>query len=114
MPSRWDGSQLRNRELSPPWKEQTDPTGLRFGTYLRPETAAARIGRTLRGRFTQEGKVWVTSTPDLVTITPEPAGGSLVTIELTTHPTHLTTTLTAVGLNLLRAEPPTSPGADDG
>ncbi len=114
VPSRWDGSQLRASELTPPLKEQSEPTGLRFGTYLRPETAAARIGTTLRCRFEQEGNLWVTSTPDLITITPEPAGGSLITIELTTHPHQLTTTLTAIGLTALRPEAPTSPGADDG
>jgi hypothetical protein len=102
VPSNWDGSALRNSELSPPWKEQTEPTSLRFGTHYLPQTAAARISRTLGCRFEQEGKIWVTSTPDLITITPEPAGGSLVTIELTTHPTHLTTTLTAIGIEPLR------------
>ncbi len=57
--------------------------------------------------------MWVTSTPELITITPEPAGGSLVTIELTTRPRHLTTTLAAIGLDLVPATP-SNPYADDG
>jgi len=97
VPSRWDGSQLRAAELTPPPKEHTEPTGLRFGSHERAATAAARIGRTLGCRFEEEGHV-------LITITPEPAGGSLVTVELTTHPRHITTALTSVGLTLLRPE----------
>jgi len=59
--------------------------------------------------------VWVTSTPDLITVTPDQAGaGSLVTVELTTHPHQLTTTLTAIGLTSIAADVPHSPGGDDG
>ena len=57
--------------------------------------------------------MWVTSSPELITVTPEPAGGSLVTVELTTRPHHITTTLTAIGVGPV---PVTSdnPDADDG
>jgi len=48
-----------------------------------------------------------------ITITPEPAGGCLVTIELTTRPHHLTTTLTAIGLDRV-PDTPENPFADDG
>ncbi len=58
--------------------------------------------------------MWVTSTPDLITITPDQGGGSVVTVELTTHPHQLTTTLTAIGLTADHADPPHSPGGDDG
>ena len=52
---------------------------------------------------------------NLITITPNlAAGGSLVTIELTTHPLRLTTTLTAIGLTIVHADLPDSPGGDDG
>ena len=101
MPARWDGSPLRRSELTPPAKERSEPTGLRFGSPETAPRAAARIARTLECRFEQEGQVWVTSSPELITITPEPAGGSLVTVELTTHPWHLTTVLTAIGLTCL-------------
>ena len=50
------------------------------------------------------------STPDLITISPT-EGGSLVTVELTTHPRQLTTTLTAIGLR--PAPPPERPGSPD-
>ena len=59
--------------------------------------------------------MWVTSAPDLITVTPDQAGaGSLVTIELTIQPRQLTTTLTAIGLTVVHAEVPDSPGGDDG
>jgi len=114
VPSRWDGSPLRASELTPPLREHTAPTRLRFGSHRSSEATAIRVARTLRCRFEQEGDVWVTSSPDLITITPEPAGGSLVTAELTTHPAHLSTILIAIGLTLLGPDPPPSPGADDG
>ncbi len=63
----------------------------------------------------QEKDVWVTSAPDLITITAAPAGaGSLITVELTTRPHQLTTTLTAIGLRSVHLDPPRSPGGDDG
>lgn len=114
VPSRWDGSPLLATELSPPLKERAAPTGLRFGSPFRAERTAARIAKTLRCRFEQEGAVFVTSSPELITITPEPAGGSLVTIEVTTRPRHLSAALTTLGLTLLRSDTPTSPGGDDG
>ena len=115
VPSRWDGSPLRVTELTPPWKERTAPTGLRFASPEPPEATAARLAPTLRSRFEHEGNVWVTSTPDLITVTPDQAGaGSLVTVELTTHPHQLTTTLTAIGLTSIAADVPHSPGGDDG
>ena len=86
IPSHWDGSPLLAAELTPPAKEHTAPTTLHFGTHLRPETVAKRLARTLFCQFQQERDVWVTSTPDLITI------------ELTTRPRHLTTTLTSIGL----------------
>jgi len=93
----------------------TAPTGLRFASPEPPEATAARLAPTLRSRFEHEGNVWVTSTPDLITVTPGQAGaGSLVTIELTTHPRQLTTTLTAIGLTVAHADVPDSPGGDDG
>ncbi len=62
--------------------------------------------------------MWVTSAPDLITVTPNPAGaGSLVTtIDLPTQPDphQLTTTLTAVGLTVVHVGRPQSPGVDDG
>ena len=67
---------------------------------------AKRLARTLACQFQEERDVWVTSTPDLITITPEPAGGSLITIELTTRPRHLTTTLTTIGLDRITVTPP--------
>ena len=71
------------------------------------------MGATLGGRFEQEGQLWITSTPELITITPEPAGGCLVTIELTTRPQHLTTTLAAIGLERL-PDIADNPFANDG
>ncbi|CAA9233855.1 MAG: hypothetical protein AVDCRST_MAG76-1323 [uncultured Acidimicrobiales bacterium] len=115
LPTRWDGSPLRVTELTPPLKEHSAPTGLRFSSSDPPEEAAARLARTLGCRFEHQAQVWVTSIPDLITITPDAGGGSLVTIELTTHPHRLTTTLTAIGLH--PAPPPDrpdSPGGDDG
>ena len=106
IPSHWDGSPLLAAELVPPFKEHTAPTTLNFGTHLRPETVAKRLARTLACQFHQERDVWVTSTPDLITITPEPAGGSLITIELTTRPRHLTTTLTTIGLDRITVTAP--------
>jgi len=114
VPSRWDGSPLLASELTPPLREHTAPTRLRFGSHRSGEATATRVSRTLRCRFEQENGVWVTSSPDLITITPEPAGGCLVTAELTTHPAHLATTLTAIGLTLLRPDARSSPGADAG
>ncbi len=91
------------------------PTGLRFTSTGPPEATAARLAPTLRCRFEHEGDVWVTSAPDLITVTPDHGGGgSLVTVELTTHPRQLTTTLTAIGLTAVPADPPHSPGGDDG
>ncbi len=62
--------------------------------------------------------MWVTSAPDLITVTSDQAGaGSLITVELTTHPRQLSTTLTAIGLNAIEADVPDvpdSPGGDDG
>ena len=113
IPSRWDGSPLLAAELIPPLKENAEPTTLRFGSHRTPETTATRLARTLGGRLEQEGDVWVTSSPELITITPEPAGGCLVTIELTTRPHHLTTTLTAIGLDRV-PDTPGNPFADDG
>ncbi len=56
--------------------------------------------------------MWVTSAPDLITVTPDQAGaGSLVTVELTIHPRQLTTTLTAIGLTVAHSD---FPGGDDG
>jgi hypothetical protein len=79
-----------------------------------PEATAARLAPTLGCRFEHESDLWVTSTPDLITITPNPAGaGSLVTIEVTTHPRQLTTTLTTIGLTSVAADVPLSPGGDD-
>ncbi len=118
LPTRWDGSPLRVTELTPPPQEHTAPTAptaLRFASPELPEATAARLAPTLRCRFEHEGDVWVTSAPDLITVTPNPAGaGSLVTIELTTHPHQLTTTLTAIGLTVAHADVPHSPGGDDG
>ncbi|HEV8116502.1 MAG TPA: hypothetical protein VGP53_09705, partial [Acidimicrobiales bacterium] len=37
LPTRWDGSPLRISELTPPWKERTAPTGLRFASPEPPE-----------------------------------------------------------------------------
>ena len=112
-PAHWDGSPLLAAELTPPAREHTAPTTLHFGTHLRPETVAKRLARTLFCQFQQERDIWVTSTPDLITITPEPAGGSLITIELTTRPHHLTTTLGAIGLTPITGPPPRAPTADD-
>ncbi len=54
--------------------------------------------------------MWVTSAPDLITVTPAPTvAGSLVTVELTTRPRQLTTTLTAIGLTVARSDIPHSP-----
>jgi len=114
VPNRWAGDPLLANELTPPLKEHTEPTGLRFGFHHSAEKTAARLARTLGCRFEQEKDLWVTSTPDLITITPEPAGGCLITIELTTHPHQLTVTLTSIGLTLLRPDRPESPGGDDG
>jgi len=70
LPTRWDGSPLRVTELTPPPKERTAPTGLRFASAEPPEATAARLAPTLRCRFEYERDVWVTSTPDLITVTP--------------------------------------------
>jgi len=113
VPSRWDGSPLLANELVPPLKEHSEPTSLRFGSHRTAGKTATRVTRTLGAKFQQEGDLWVTSTPELITITPEPAGGSLVTIELTTRPRHLTTTLAAIGLDLVH-DTPSNPYADDG
>jgi len=115
VPTRWDGSPLRVAELTPPWKEHTAPTGLRFTSPEPPEATAARLAPTLGCRLEHEGEVWVTSAPDLITVTPDQAGAaSLVTVELTTHPRQLTTTFRAIGLTSLAADAPHSPGGDDG
>ena len=59
----------------------------------------------------------MTSTPELITITPETSGG-LVTIELTTRPRPLTTTLANIGLERLpdiaTPSPPPAKSASDG
>ncbi len=114
VPSRWDGSPLRASELTPPLKERTPPTSLRLGSAFSAERTAARVAATLGCRFEHEGQVWVTSSPELITITPQPAGGSMVTVDLTTRPEHLITALTTAGILLLRPDPPASPGGDDG
>ena len=58
--------------------------------------------------------MWVTSAPDLITVTPDQAGAdSLVTVELTTHARQLTTTLTAICLTAVPADVPDSPGGGD-
>ena len=111
VPTRWDGSPLVAAELTPPLREHAEQTTLCFGSHFTPEKTATRVGRTLGARFEQEGDLWITSTPELITITPEPAGGCLVTIELTTRPHHLTTTLTTIGLGRI---PGPNPYADDG
>ncbi|MFP5371407.1 MAG: DUF222 domain-containing protein, partial [Actinomycetes bacterium] len=36
VPSRWDGSQLRRRELTPPRKKRSEPTALRFASAEAP------------------------------------------------------------------------------
>ena len=105
---------MRVTELTPPLKERTAPTGLRFASPEPPEATAARLAATLRCRFEHERDVWVTSTPDLITVTPDQVGGGVVTVELTTHPHQLTVTLTAIGLTAVPADPPLSPGGDDG
>ncbi|MEO5679354.1 MAG: DUF222 domain-containing protein [Acidimicrobiales bacterium] len=106
VPAHWDGSPLLAAELTPPPRERTAPTTVHFGTHLRPETVARRLARTLSCELQQERDVWVTSAPDLITITPEPAGGSLITIELTTRPHHLTTALTTIGFTPVTGPPP--------
>jgi len=102
IPCHWDGSRLRSTELTPPRPERAAPTDLRFASDDSPDQIAARVAHTLRCRFTQEADLWITSCPELITIAAGPASaGSLVTVELTTHPLHLTTTLTAIGLTHL-------------
>ena len=71
LPTRWDGSPLRASELTPPLKERTQPTGLRFASPDPPEQTAARLAHTLRCRFEHEAEIWVTSDPDLITLTAE-------------------------------------------
>ena len=114
MPCRWEGDPLITTELTPPAKEATEPTSLRFGFHQRPKTTAARIARTLGCKFEQEKDLWVTSDPELITITPEPAGGCLITVELTTRPHQLTVTLGAVGIEPIRPYRPEGPTARDG
>lgn len=115
LPTRWDGSPLHVTQLTPPWNERAEPTDLSFVSAEPPEPTTARLAHTLGCRFEQEKDVWITSTPDLITITPDSGGtGSLISIELTTRPHRLTTTLTAIGLTALPADPPRSPGGDDG
>jgi len=96
LPTRWDGSPLLGTELPPPLKERTARSSLGFAVRER----GRRVGH-------------VGPRPDHRH--PRQAGaGSLVTIELTTHPRQVTTTLTAIGLNSVAADVPESPGGDDG
>jgi hypothetical protein len=113
VPTRWDGSPLLLHWLTPPRTEHDAPSSLRFGAHQTTEKLAATLARTLACTFQQQGDIWVTSTPDLITITPEPAGGRLITIELTTRPHRLATVLTGMGLTLLRPQPPDIPAAGD-
>lgn len=57
VPSRWDGSPLVRRELTPPLQEASEPTGLRFGSPESAPRAAARIAVTPGCRLEQEGEV---------------------------------------------------------
>jgi hypothetical protein len=116
-PSHWDGSPLRLTELTPPRKEHAEPTTLRFASWRAPDEVAGVLAATLGCRFTNEATVWMTSTPDLITITPadDPdEGGSQVTVDLTTRPRHLRITFSTIGLTDVTADPPPSPAAGDG
>lgn len=105
IPSRWDGSPLLVRELIPPRREKAEATGLRFASIHPPAQTAARIGHTLGCRFEHDSGIWVTSHPDLITITTGHNGrGSLLWVDLTTRPQHLRTTLTAIGLTVPHEE----------
>jgi hypothetical protein len=114
VPSRWDGSPLLLPELTPPKREHTEPTTLRFASWRSPDEIAALLAHTLSCRFDSEGAVWVTSDPDLIAITDHDDGGTLITVDLTTRPHHLQITFSTIGLTELPPDAPTTPGADDG
>ena len=117
VPSRWDGSPLLLAEITPPQKEHTEPTTLRFASWRPPEEIAGLLAHTLGCTFTNQGAVWMTSTPDLITITSgddDDGDGTLITVDLTTRPRQLTITFSTIGLTDITPDPPPSPGADDG
>lgn len=113
-PARWDGSPLRLAELTPPRRERVGPTTLRFSSHRSPEEAANLLARTLGCRFAEEATVWITSSPDLITITARDEAATLVTVDLTTRPHHLRTTLATIGLHEIPPERPPATGSPDG
>lgn len=109
VPSRWDGSPLLLTELTPPRREHADPTTLRFASWRPPDEVVSLLAHTLGCQFTKEGAVWITSSPDLITITPSDEDGTLITVDLTTRPHQLKVTLSTIGLTDITPDPRQAP-----
>jgi len=85
---------------------------LSAGTLLALPLSGAIVSRLGSGRTVLAGAA--ATSIGLLVMAMGLGAGSVVTVELTTHPRQLTTTLTAIGLTVNHADVPDSPGGDDG